>query len=187
MQSIRLLAAGFTLAALSGCASLVAPPYSADYEALDRLKKMSLEKIAVNPVQPRDAAAPVNKITLRGASLVGSKGTFAEYLEDALIQDLRDISLYDAGSGLRLDATILKNDIDVSGLVNGTGQMDVEIAIGRSGKIALKKIYSASTRFDSSFAGAVAIPKGQAEYGNLVRTLLAKIYLDPDFINARKK
>ncbi|PLC48420.1 hypothetical protein CR159_17950 [Pollutimonas subterranea] len=39
----------------------------------------------------------------------------------------------------------------------------------------------------SSFAGAVAIPKGQSEYPNLVRVLLQKVYEEPAFIDAVKK
>ena len=65
--------------------------------------------------------------------------------------------------------------------------MDVELTVTRNAKATLKKTYSVKTTFESSFAGAVAIPKGQAEYGNLVRTLLGKVYADPEFINALKK
>lgn len=185
--SIRLLACGAAVAALSGCAALVAPPYSADYSALDQLKKMPLQKVAVAPVQPRDAAAPVNRIGLRGASLVGPKGTFAQYLEDALVQDLSEVSAYDPAADLRLDATLVKNKLDISGISTGNGEMEVGIVLSRRGSTVLKKTYAAKTTFESSFAGNVAIPKGQLEYANLVRALLAKVYADADFINALKK
>lgn len=187
MSSVRLLASCLVVAVFSGCSTLAPPPYSADYQILDQLKKQPLEKVAVGAFQPRDPDAPVNKISLRAAKLAGPKGTFAQYLEDALIQDLKDIAAFDAAAGTRIDATILKNDIDVSGFSTGTGRMDVEVTVTRNAKTSLKATYSASTTFDSSFAGAVAIPKGQAEYGNLVRTLLGKVYADPQFINALKK
>ena len=185
--TIRLLASGIVLAALTGCASLVAPPYSTDYEALERLKKPSLEKLAVGKFQPTDSAAPVNRVTLRGTRLNSPSGSFPKYLEDALISDLRDVSLYDSNSQLRIDALVLKNDIDISGVSVGTGVMEVEIAIERSGKPRLKKVYKTDIQFDSSFAGAVAIPKGQTSYGALVRTLLAQVYSDTEFINAISK
>ena len=51
-------------ALVSGCASLVAPNYSADYAVLDSLKRTGLSKVAVGKVQPEDATAKVNKITL---------------------------------------------------------------------------------------------------------------------------
>jgi hypothetical protein len=187
MNFARLLVSGAAVAALAGCSTLVAPPYSPDYPALDSLKKVPLQKVAVGPVQPRDAAAAVNRISLRGAHMVGPKGTFAQYLEDALVQDLREVSAYDPAAGLRLDATLLKNDLDISGVSTGKGEMQVEITISRGAAAVLKKTYGATTSFESSFAGNVAIPKGQLEYANLVRALLAKVYADADFINALKK
>ena len=187
MSTARLLASCFALAVFSGCSTLAPPPYSADYKALDQLKPQVAEKVAVGTFQPRNPDAPVNKISLRAANLAGPKGTFAQYLEDALIQDLKEIAVYDAGAGTRIDATILKNDIDISGFSTGTGRMDVELTVTRNAKTSLKKTYSASTTFESSFVGAVAIPKGQFEYGNLVRTLLGQVYADPQFIEALKK
>jgi hypothetical protein len=187
MTSLRLAAAGLVLAVLSGCASFVAPPYSTDYATLDRLKNTPLQSVAVASVQPSDAAAPVNRVTLRGAQLLSPKGTYAKYLEDALIQDLREIRVYDPQAGLRISATVLKNSIDVSGISTGEGQMEVDLAVERGTSVVLRKNYSATTRFESSFAGAVAVPKGQQEYPLLVRALLSKVYADPDFVSALKK
>jgi len=187
MRLVRLLAFGATVLALTGCSSLIAPPYSPEYRALDQLKQQPIGKVAVGPVQPTDTAAAVNRISLRASSLVSPKGTFSRYLEDALIQDLTEISAYDPNSGLRIDATLRRNDIDIGGFSTGTGQMDVDFTISRGATVILKKSYQASTRFDSSFAGAVAIPKGQLEYANLVRSLLSQVYADPDFINALRK
>lgn len=181
MNAHRLLALAASALLLSGCSTLFAPPYSPDYEALDRLKAGKPGKVAVAPVQPRDANAPVNRITLRGARMAASQGTFAQYLEEALVRDLREISVFDPEAATRLDATILKNDIDVSGLVTGVGTMQVQITVMRAGLTRMKKVYAAETRFDSSFAGMVAIPKGQSEYSRLVRALLREVYADPEF------
>lgn len=187
MVSPRLLLPIFATLILSACSSLVAPPYSADFEALDRLKKQSLQKVAVETVQPVNPDAPVNRISLRAASMVGPKGSFAKYLEDALVQDLQEISLYDATAGLRIEATLLKNEIDISGFSTGAGRMEAELSVKRAAGLVYKKTYSAATQFESSFAGNVAIPRGQIEYSNLVRALLGQVYADPDFINALKK
>lgn len=183
----RLLGAGLLAAALTGCASFVAPPYSADFVALDRLKRAPLEKASVGTFQPVDGAAEVNRIKLRAVTLVSPRGSFSRYLQDALAQDLREIAVYDEAAQIRIDAVVLKNVIDISSMSTGTGLMEVELAVTRGGQTRLKKLYTASTQFESSFAGAVAIPKGQSEYGVLVRALLGKVYSDPDFINALKK
>ena len=62
--------------------------------------------------------------------------------------------------------------------------MEVELTVTRDDTRRLRKTYTARTTFESSFAGAVAIPKGQLEYANLVRTLLRQVYTDPAFIAA---
>jgi len=183
----RLLLAAITVAVISGCASFMAPTYSPHYETIDRLKKMRIEKLSVGEVQPRDPSAPINRITLRGATLSSPDGTFAGYLEKAIRSDLLEMGFFDSASTTRLGATILKNDIDVSGFRTGYGVMEVKLSINKKGVLAFEKVYSASTQFESSFAGGVAVLKGQSEYPNLVRALLQKVYADPAFIEVIKK
>jgi hypothetical protein len=185
--SRQLTVAMATALLVSGCASFTAPTYSPHYETVDHLKKIPIEKMAVGEVQPSDPNASVNKITLRGTTLASPNGTFASYLESAIRSDLMEMRLYDLTSTTRIDATILKNDIDVSGFGTGYGVMEVKLMIKKKGVLAFEKNYLANTQFASSFAGAVAIPKGQNEYPNLVRALLQKIYGDPEFIDAVKK
>lgn len=170
----------------TGCASFVAPTYSPDYPTLDRLKTGQLDKVTVGTFQPQDPQAPVNKITLRGASLATAQGTFAQYLESAMRSDLNELRLLDPNASTRIDATLLKNDIDVSGFSTGTGVISVALTVSKRGTKVLEKTYTANTQFESSFAGAVAIPKGMNEYPTLVRTLLQTIYSDAAFINAIK-
>ncbi|WP_439608730.1 hypothetical protein [Hydrogenophaga sp.] len=169
---------------LTGCASFVAPTYSPDYPSIDRLKASQLGKVSVGVFQPRSAEAPVNRITLRGAAFAPASGTFAEYLENAIRSDLTELRVLDPNAGTRIDATLLKNDIDVSGINTGEGFMDVKLTVSKGGKAVHEKVYSARTQFESSLAAAVAVPKGQSEYPRLVRTLLQTIYADPAFIAA---
>ena len=183
----RLIAACALGVLAAGCSSLVAPPYSVDYNALDRLKLARPEPVAVATAQPVDPAHAVNNLSLRGTPLRSASGTFAKYLEDALIGDLKEISVYDTNSKTRIDASILSNEISVGGIATGDGFMKVELTVTRDGARRLRKSYVARTTFESSFAGAVAIPKGQIEYPNLVRTLLRDVYSDPEFAVALGK
>lgn len=187
MKRTHAILAGTALAVLSGCASFVAPSYSPDYPSIDRLKGGQLDKVAVGTFQPRDPGATVNRVTLRGAALAPAAGTFAEYLENAIRSDLTELRLLDPAADTRIDATLLKNILDVSGFSTGEGSMEVRLTVTKKGALALDKVYSAQTQFPSSFAGAVAIPRGQSEYPNLVRALLQKVYADQDFIAVIRK
>jgi hypothetical protein len=179
---------GVVLCALAviatGCAQYKAPPYATDYEALDRLKATRPANVSVATFQPTDPRHAVNNLTLRGARLTSPSGSFAKYLEDALIRDLKEISAFEPDAGTRIDATILVNEIDISGFVTGTGAMEVELTVVRRGQTALRKTYKANTTFESSFGGIVAIPAGQAAYTDLARTLLRAVYSDPQFVAA---
>lgn len=168
----------------TGCAQFKAGPYAADYTALDKMRSAKAGTAAVATVQPVDPANPVNRLSLRGAALLSPSGTFAKYVEDALIADLKEAKVYDSGSRTLLTAQILKNDIDISGFSVGTGAMEMHLRVTRDGQSRLDKTYKASTTFDSHFMGNIAIPAGQAAYAGLVRELLRTVYSDPQFIAA---
>ena len=168
----------------TGCASFTAPAYSADYEAIDMLKRSGAGKSSVGGAQPDIPTAKVNQLSLRGAGLTAGDITFATYVARALTSDLRDAGLLDASALRRIDLVLLQNEIDISGFSEGLGLIEVEIKISNTGRILLQKKYLTRTRFASSFAGTVAIPAGQAAYPDLVRALLSEIYRDPAFLQA---
>ena len=135
----------------TGCAQLKAPPYAADYEALDRLQASKPGSVAVATTQPTDPTQAVNRLSLRGSPLVSPSGTFAKYFEDALIRDLKEASAFDTTSRTRLDARILNNEISIGGFVTGTGFMEGSRE-GRSYRI----IASQATRSNAG-GGAVSL------------------------------
>lgn len=184
MKVIRVLCVAIAISTLSGCASLLAPNYSPDYESIDKLKKLNLQKMSVGEFQPRDPNSPINKIGLRGSSLKAPEGAFSIYLENAIRSDLKEVGILDTASDTKLNATILKNDIDISGLSKGSGILEAQITVSKNGNQTLDKVYTSTTKFDSAFAGAVAIGIGQKEYPGLVRTFLKDVYNDPEFIRA---
>jgi hypothetical protein len=185
----------FVAILLTGCAPLLAPPYAADYETLDRLEATRPGMVALAKAQPADTEDKLNTVRLRSARLVSPSGSFAQYLQDALMRDLSEIAVYDPKAPTRIAARIVVNDIDL-GVINGSGRMDVEVTVTRdtAGSTAgsttgdsmqrLRKTYSAKTAFDSSYASIVAVPAGQAAYPRLVRALLREMYADPQFVAA---
>jgi hypothetical protein len=186
MNTLKLCLVSIALLLLSGCASFVAPSYSPDYQTIDTLKKQKLNKATVDTFQPQDPNAEVNKISLRGSSLKATEGSFASYIENAMRSDLTEMGIYDANATTKINTTVLKNDIDISGLSKGNGVLEVQLSVSKNGAIVLDKMYSITTTFDSAFAGMTAIPIGQKEYPNLVRALLTKIYTDAEFIKVLK-
>ena len=171
----------------TGCASFNVPSYAPDYPTLDQMKSENIEKISVGQFQPQDPNAAINKISLRGAALKPAEGNYAKYLEQAIRSDLAEMRLHDPESPIRIEATLTQNYIDVSGISTGYGALAVELSVLKSGQAVFTKKYMVQTSFESSLAAAVAVPKGQNEYPNLVKTLLKNIYSDPDFLRSIKK
>lgn len=167
----------------TGCAPLLAPPYGADYETLDKLEATRPGMVALAKAQPSDANDKVNTVRLRSARLLSPSGSFAQYLQDAMMRDLGEISVYDPKAPTRIAARVLVNEIDL-GVINGAGRMEVEITVTRDATQRLRKTYRAETAFDSSYASIVAVPAGQAAYPRLVRALLRQVYADPQFVAA---
>jgi len=184
MRKIRAVAIMFTLAVLVNGCTIIAPSYTPDYSALDSLKRQKVSKVANVTVEPKDPNEKVNNITLRGSTLASPSGSYAKYLEDAIRSDLTDANLLDPNSLFKLSSLLITNDINVAGFGTGYGTIAARFSIHRDGAVVFDKIITAETEFESSFVGAVAIPRGQNEYPNLVRVLLKKLYTDKELINA---
>jgi len=183
LRSLLLPAVLAAAAMATGCAPLLAPPYAADYETLDKLEATRPGMVALAKAQPTDAEEKVNTVRLRSARLLSPSGSFAQYLQDAMMRDLGEISVYDPKAPTRIAARVLVNEIDL-GVINGSGRMEVEITVTRDTTQRLRKTYRAETAFDSSYASIVAVPAGQAAYPRLVRALLRQVYADPQFVAA---
>ncbi|WP_026346290.1 hypothetical protein [Variovorax atrisoli] len=183
LRSLLLIGALAAAVLATGCAPLLAPPYAADYETLDKLEAARPGMVALAKAQPSDANDKVNTVRLRSARLLSPSGSFAQYLQDAMMRDLGEISVYDPKAPTRIAARVLVNEIDL-GVINGAGRMEVEITVTRDATQRLRKTYRAETAFDSSYASIVAVPAGQAAYPRLVRALLRQVYADPQFVAA---
>jgi len=79
---------------------------------------------------------------------------------------------------------LTRNDLDSSGIVKGTGLIEAQFVVRRDGQVKFDKIKSASAEWESSFAGAVAIPKAAQNYPVMVQSLLAALYSDADLQSA---
>lgn len=172
---------------ITGCAAVKAPAYTPQYETLDKLKKLKIANVSVGMFQPSDPQDPLNRISLRGASLTSPNESFAQYLEDAMRSDFKEIDRYEANAKIQIEGTILKNDIDVLSISTGYSVIEIKLVIKKQGNITFEKNYSANTEFESSYAGAIAMQNGVVEYPRLIRKLLSTVYEDSAFIKEIQK
>jgi hypothetical protein len=186
--SFRFTVFGLLLALFTGC-TIVAPKYTSGPANVNQLRDNASvgAKIGEFSADPH-AKEGVSDISLRGNSMVSPYvNSYVEYLKEALRQDLEDAHLLDPNSTIEISGMLIHNDVNIAGFSKGHASVEARFIVKRTGKVSFDKVKTVKDEWESSFAGAVAIPKAVQNYPLVVQKLLASLYSDPDFIAALKK
>ena len=171
-----------SLAFLEAC-STPAPPYAVSIPNVQALKAATTTGVAVDEFTAQPSASN-QSISIRANSMVSASGTFSKYLQNALIQELTDARLLDPKSTIHISAVLTKNDISAAGFITNTAEIEARFTVTRDGKPVFDKVKYVTTKWDSNFIGAIAIPRAMQNYPNVVTELLKELYADKDFIAA---
>jgi hypothetical protein len=184
----RLLAGGILAAcALSAGCATVAPKYNTDFDNVGKLRSASLAPTRIGSITKDPGAKhDVDALTLRGGTLQSPYGSYTAYLREALQQEFEDARLLDPSSQLEVSGVLLQNDID-PGMSTGSATAAARLSIRRGGALVYDDAKSARIEWDSSFVGAIAIPKANENYPKVLQKLLGEFYADPKFLAALKK
>jgi hypothetical protein len=170
---------------LVGCAG-PAPNYAPSIDNVETLKKIQgapavkTGTIAVTAGMPGAASLQLRANTM--TSPVGKN--YGDYIAAALRQELELAKLYNPQSGVEISGTLLKNNIDAGGLSTNAGQIEARFVVTANGQVRFDKVKRTERKWDSSFAGAVAIPLAANNYPLMVQSLVAALVTDPDFVKA---
>lgn len=171
---------------VSGC-STVAPGYAGARQNIEAINSIGDFKLGVDRFVDSDSSDNKKQLSMRGNTATSPYGpTFASYVENAIRQDLSISGRYSDSSRTRIVGVLLKNDVDASGFSTGTGICEVEFSLLNNSNVLYKKRITQNHQWESSFVGAVAIPKATNEYPVMVERLLNKLFSDNDFIKAIK-
>jgi hypothetical protein len=168
----------------SGC-STVAPTYNGSRQNIEAINSIGDFKLAVDRFTDSDSPDNKKQLSMRGSTATSPYGaTYSSYIESAIRQDLSISGRYSDSSKNRVSGVLLKNDVDASGFSTGTGICEVEFSLINNANVLYRKKIVQNHQWESSFAGAVAIPKATNEYPVMVERLLNKLFSDNDFIKA---
>jgi hypothetical protein len=174
------------LAALVGCAS-PAPNYSPSISNVEALKSASPAKLNVGKVDVAPNMSGAESISLRADQMTSPVGkNFGDYLANAVKQELELAGIYNQQSNQEITATLITNVINAGGLSVNDAQIEARFIVTRQGRAIYDQRKKADMKWESSFAGAVAIPLARNNYPILVQKLLGQLFTDPDFIRAVK-
>lgn len=185
LRSVALAAgAAVALSALTGCATK-SPPYSPSIANVSKLKAAGTAPVAIGAFSVKSDLPGAAAIGMRGSSMSSSIGSdYAAYLAEAIRLELELAGRLDPKSTLEISGTLLRNDLDASGISKGTAAVEGRFVVKRDGQVRFDKVKRGTAEWESSFAGAVALPRAAQNYPIVVQELLTALYADADFQSA---
>lgn len=163
--------------------SIPAPRYEPSYDNVKLLKGSGPVRI----VDFKGATPKVGKITLRGNTLKSPyEKDMVHYLQTALQSEFEKAGLLSETSSKSVTAVVTENLIDTSGFSVANGKITATFKVLDSSRQIYEKTVTVSDEWESSFVGAIAIPRAAAAYPALAKELFNKLYSDKKFIAALK-
>lgn len=183
-RATRLVAMLLASLFIAGCAG-PAPHYAPSIDNVEAFKKSGIAPSNIGTVTVA-ADLPGGKIlSLRANTMVSPVGAnFGDYIAMALRQELELAKLFYAQSGLEISGALLRNNIDAGGISSNEGQIEARFVVKRGGQVRFDKVKRIEHKWESSFAGAVAIPLAANNYPVMVQKLIGSLLADPEFIQS---
>ena len=187
MTRALLLAATLVAASLSTGCTMVAPNYSPSLMNVQKLKDSQAQNLKVGAFKTEPGKGNANPISIRGSSLNSPYGgSYANYLAEALKQELSMAGKFSPDAQIEVSGAIRRNDINAAGTSKASGEIEARFVVTRGGAVRYDQVKAILDEWDSSFVGAVAIPRAQQRYPVMVQKLFAALFADPAFIEALK-
>lgn len=171
------------LGVMTGCA-IQAPVYQPSLDNVESWKKTGTA-VAIGAFTVQAGAEGAQSISLRGnpmQSPVG--GDYAAYIAEALRQELLLAGRLNPQSRAVISGLLLRNDIAAGGITTNSGEIEMRFSVRVDGSERYAKTLRSQLSWDSSFVGAVAIPKAQQQYPQLVQKLVSQLLADQSFLNS---
>ncbi len=175
----------FGLIALAGCATK-APPYQPSIDNVQQLKAVAPKGVKLGEFTVDVDAKNATSIGIRASSMSSSVGSnYADYVAQALRDELSLAGRIDPNSNIEISGVLMGTDID-TGMAKGSGYIEARFMVKNQGKVRFDKIKRGESSWESSFIGAIAIPRAEQSYPSVVQNLLTNLYSDPDFQQSLK-
>lgn len=90
----------------------------------------------------------------------------------------------DAASARVLTGVVEKNDLSAAGIVTNQATVAVRFKLADAQRTRYEKTISVNDEWESSFMGAIAIPRAIQNYVVSIQKLIGKLFADPEFAAA---
>lgn len=169
---------------LQGC-GMTMPRYEPNYANVEVLRAA---KLTPQLDQPHvEASSGQNRLFVRANPISSPSGDMAAHLRDALEGELRLAGLLEPGAARRLEARLEENELNAALFGQGHGVLVVEFRVVEGDRTLYQGTKRVENTWDSSFIGALAIPRAANAYNPMVTRALGELYRDPAFIAALRR
>jgi hypothetical protein len=189
LTRVTLLTLVAAVALLTGCAQIQLGAPAPSVDNIQKAKAAGMAPVAVGEfglAAGRDKAMDAG-ISMRSNTVSSPiQGSFAQYLKENLSTELRGAGLLDPASKTVISGKLTESVADASSS-QGKGSLAAQFTVVRDGRNVYDKELRATSTWESSFVGAIAIPAAVSQYTALYRSLIGQLLDDPAFRSAVKR
>ena len=173
----RLTVAMLSMVLLGACTERLPPP-ALNADAILALRAFAMEPAAVEAFSAAgEAAANDRGISVRlGTFRPPGNGSWAEYLETTLRQQLEGSGRYKAASALRIGGVITENRSR-----EGKSSLSVRFTVSRGGRLVYDRVQRVESSWNSSFVGFLAYERALGSYTSMYPQVVSKLFDDAEF------
>lgn len=178
-----LIVAGLT----GACGTVEMGKPSASIDNIRLAKSSGMEPVSVGSFQPAQGKSDVleKPLVIRATQLAAPGGSFSGYLKETLETELLAAGLLNSAANLKVEGFLTDRQVD-GGMGEGSASLSARFIVSRGNRQVYDRELGVKATWDSSFAGAVAIPAAINEFTLLYRKLVGRLLSDPEFVSAVK-
>jgi hypothetical protein len=160
--------------------------FSPNFDSINELKDKDLKSVGVKKNNGGYMAYEVSLGRATNTMTSPYGGSFQEYLEISLREELKQSSIYDENSNIKIIVRLLNNTL-VTGISTGTADLSANFIIQVENQEIFNNTNMVRHEWESSFAAMTAIPTTIDNYPIVIQKLIDKFLLDPNVIKVLKK
>ncbi|WP_324170869.1 hypothetical protein [Sulfurimonas sp.] len=184
MRYFKLTLLALLLVLTTGC-SMKGHKFNPDFNSINELKDTNLKSMTIQ--KNKFKKEKDESIGLRAMNMTSPYGgSFSKYLEISLEEQLKQASIYDTKSDIKISTVLLKNDVSISSFSIGEADLSANFIVMNKDRKVYEKEHSIHHEWDSSFIGQIAIKNAIENYPVAMQKLIDSFLLDKELIEVAK-
>ncbi|WP_321777166.1 hypothetical protein [Sulfurimonas sp.] len=168
----------------TGC-SMKGHEFKPNFNSINDLKDNNLKAMSIQNGNIKNEKDET--IGLRAVNMTSPYGgSFSKYLEKSLEEQLKQASIYDKQSNIKISAILLKNDVSISSFSIGEADLTANFIVMNKDRKIYEEEHTIHHEWESSFLGQIAIENALENYPIAMQKLIDSFLLDKDLIEVVK-